>query len=88
MPSPSGCLTGSATGILLAACLAQRKMPPDFCSYGKPCPMRITNLNPDTAIGASAWLVEIDGDRILLDAGIHPKREGRDSLPLYDLVKE
>jgi len=49
--------------------------------------MRITNLNPDTAIGASAWLVEIDGDRILLDAGIHPKREGRDSLPLYDLVK-
>jgi Cft2 family RNA processing exonuclease len=50
--------------------------------------MRITNLNPDTAIGASAWLVEIDGDRILLDAGIHPKREGRESLPLYDRVTD
>jgi Cft2 family RNA processing exonuclease len=50
--------------------------------------MRITNLNPDTAIGASAWLIEIDGDRILLDAGTHPKREGRESLPLYDRVRE
>jgi len=50
--------------------------------------MRVTNLNPDTEIGASAWLVEVDGHRILLDAGTHPKREGRPSLPLYDLVKK
>ena len=49
--------------------------------------MRITNLNPDSAIGASGWFVEIEGHRLLLDAGIHPKREGRESLPLYDLVK-
>src|ERR1044071_1455708 len=49
--------------------------------------MRITNLNPDTAIGASGWFVEIDGHRLLLDAGIHPKREGREALPLYHLVK-
>ena len=46
-------------------------------------PVNITNLNPDTDIGASAWLVEIDGHRILLDAGMHPKREGRDALPRY-----
>ena len=45
--------------------------------------MNITNLNPDTDIGASAWLVEIDDHRILLDAGMHPKREGRDALPLF-----
>jgi Cft2 family RNA processing exonuclease len=45
--------------------------------------MKITNLNPDTDIGASAWLVEIDDHRILLDAGMHPKREGRDGLPLF-----
>ena len=45
--------------------------------------VNITNLNPDTDIGASAWLVEIDGHRILLDAGMHPKREGRDALPRY-----
>jgi Cft2 family RNA processing exonuclease len=40
-------------------------------------------LNPDADIGASAWLVEMDEHRILLDAGMHPKREGRDGLPLY-----
>jgi Cft2 family RNA processing exonuclease len=45
--------------------------------------MIVTNLNPDTDIGASGWLVELDGHRILLDAGMHPKREGRDALPLF-----
>ena len=49
--------------------------------------MRIINLNPDTDIGASAWLVEMEGHRLLMDAGIHPKREGRESLPLYHLIK-
>ena len=48
--------------------------------------MRITNLNPDTEIGASAWLAEMDGNRVLMDAGTHPKREGRESLPLYPVV--
>jgi len=45
--------------------------------------MKITNLNPDTDIGASAWLVEVDDHRILLDAGMHPKREGREALPMF-----
>jgi Cft2 family RNA processing exonuclease len=49
--------------------------------------MRIRNLNPDTAIGASGWFVQVEGHRLLMDAGVHPKREGRGSLPLYDLVK-
>jgi Cft2 family RNA processing exonuclease len=49
--------------------------------------MKITNLNPDTDIGASAWFVEMEGHRLLLDAGIHPKREGNASLPRFDLVK-
>ena len=48
--------------------------------------MRIANLNPDTAIGASAWFVELEGHRMLMDAGTHPKREGRDSLPLYQHI--
>lgn len=48
--------------------------------------MRIVNLNPDTDIGASSWFVDIDGNKILLDAGTHPKREGRNSLPLYSQV--
>ena len=50
--------------------------------------MKITNLNPDTAIGATSWFVDFEGHRLLLDAGIHPKREGRESLPLFDLVKD
>jgi len=48
--------------------------------------MKIINLNPDTDIGASAWLVELDGNRLLMDAGTHPKREGRASLPLYSAI--
>ncbi len=50
--------------------------------------MRIRSLNPDTAIGASAWFVDMEGHRILMDAGIHPKREGRQSLPMFDLIKD
>jgi len=45
--------------------------------------VNITNLNPDTDIGASAWLVEIDDHRILLDTGMHPKREGREAMPRF-----
>jgi Cft2 family RNA processing exonuclease len=48
--------------------------------------VRIINLNPDTAIGASAWFLEIEGHRLLMDAGTHPKLEGYESLPLYKLV--
>ena len=48
--------------------------------------MRIVNLNPDTGIGASSWFVDIEGNKILLDAGTHPKREGRASMPLYSVV--
>ena len=48
--------------------------------------MRVSNLNPVDTIGASAWLVEIGGHSILLDAGTHPGVEGRAALPRYDLA--
>ena len=48
--------------------------------------MKILNLNPDTTIGATAWLVELEGHRLLLDAGTHPRLEGRSALPLCDLI--
>ncbi len=48
--------------------------------------MRITNLNPDTDIGASSWFLEMEGHGLLMDAGTHPKREGRSSLPLYGTI--
>ena len=50
--------------------------------------MRIINLNPDTDIGASAWFVELDGHRLLMDAGVHPKLDGRESLPLYSVIEK
>ncbi len=50
--------------------------------------MKIINLNPADEIGASSWFVEIDGHRLLMDAGTHPKRDGNHSLPLYDRVKK
>ncbi|HEY0455153.1 MAG TPA: MBL fold metallo-hydrolase, partial [Verrucomicrobiae bacterium] len=48
--------------------------------------MRIINLNPDTNIGASAWFVEIEGHKILLDAGVHPKIDGRGGLPMFRYI--
>ncbi len=50
--------------------------------------MRIINLNPDTDIGASAWFLHLEGNGLLMDAGTHPKREGRASLPLYDVIRK
>src|SRR3954466_9600038 len=49
--------------------------------------MRIVNLNPDSDIGASAWFVDLEGNKILMDAGVHPKREGWQGLPKLDLIK-
>lgn len=49
--------------------------------------MRIINLNPDKDIGASSWFVDFEGSKLLMDAGVHPKREGWASLPLYDQIK-
>lgn len=49
--------------------------------------MRVANLNPDTDIGASSWFVDIEGQCLLLDAGMHPKREGRAGLPLFGAVQ-
>ena len=49
--------------------------------------MRIINLNPDTDIGASAWFVDLEGHRLLMDAGMHPKRDGREGLPLFKAIQ-
>lgn len=49
--------------------------------------MRIANLNPGTDIGASGWFADIDGHGILMDAGLHPKRDGNSALPLLDLLQ-
>jgi Cft2 family RNA processing exonuclease len=48
--------------------------------------MRLTNLNTDLGIGANCWLAEMEGHRLLLDAGLHPKQQGRRSLPRFSLA--
>jgi Cft2 family RNA processing exonuclease len=50
--------------------------------------MKITNLNPDVGVGASAWMVDFEEHLLLMDAGVHPKRDGWQSLPLFDSVKQ
>jgi len=37
-------------------------------------------------IGANSYLLNLAGTRILLDAGLHPKKYGQESLPDYDRI--
>jgi Cft2 family RNA processing exonuclease len=46
--------------------------------------MKLTDLNPHGGIGANCLLVELGPFRFLIDAGIHPKKVGRDTLPDFD----
>lgn len=43
--------------------------------------MRFTNLTRATEIGANSYLLELGGRQLVLDSGMHPKREGEDALP-------
>lgn len=45
-------------------------------------------LGASGEIGDSAHLLNIDGTFVLLDAGVHPKYDGYQSLPAFDLVRE
>jgi Cft2 family RNA processing exonuclease len=48
--------------------------------------MRFINLTRQTEIGANSYFLELDGKKVVLDAGLHPKQEGDAALPLYKLV--
>jgi len=50
--------------------------------------MIFTNLSRRNEIGANSYLLEADGRRIVLDSGMHPKEEGFDALPDFDLLDE
>ena len=45
--------------------------------------MTFKSLLRRNEIGANSYLVELDGKRIVLDSGMHPKEEGLDSLPAH-----
>ena len=49
--------------------------------------MVIKNLNPTNEIGASAWHISDQEFSLLLDAGLHPKLDGRESMPLLDEIE-
>jgi Cft2 family RNA processing exonuclease len=49
--------------------------------------MRLTDLNSGREIGANCLLLEFGGLRIVLDCGMHPKHEGKPSLPKLDLIQ-
>lgn len=48
--------------------------------------MLLTNLTRFNEIGANSYLLESNGSRLVLDSGMHPKREGRDALPDLGLL--
>jgi Cft2 family RNA processing exonuclease len=50
--------------------------------------MRFINLTRQTEIGANSYFLELDGKKVVLDAGLHPKQEGDAALPLYKLVTD
>src|SRR4051812_17337690 len=51
-------------------------------------PIVFTNLTRNIEIGANSYAVEIGGRRVVLDAGMHPRAEGGDATPQFELVPD
>lgn len=49
--------------------------------------MYFESLTRRAGIGANSYLLDLDGFRIVLDAGMDPKSEGKESLPQYDTLE-
>ncbi|MCQ2364859.1 MAG: MBL fold metallo-hydrolase [Akkermansia sp.] len=45
-----------------------------------------TNLSRSVEIGSNCYLLDIDGSRIVLDSGMHPKKEGAEAAPDFSLI--
>lgn len=50
--------------------------------------IRYIGLGASDEIGDSAHFLDIEGTSVLLDAGVHPRYEGRESLPDYDRIRD
>ncbi len=48
--------------------------------------IRFTNLSGSTDIGSNSYLLQWGSSRIVFDAGMHPKKEGRAAVPDYQLI--
>ncbi|HCI92026.1 MAG TPA: MBL fold metallo-hydrolase, partial [Verrucomicrobiales bacterium] len=49
--------------------------------------MTFQSLLRKNEIGANSYLVELEGHRVVLDSGMHPKEEGLDSLPAHNQLQ-
>jgi Cft2 family RNA processing exonuclease len=49
--------------------------------------VKLTDLNRHGGIGANSLLLEIGGFRLLVDAGIHPKRDGLEATPSLEHLR-
>jgi len=50
--------------------------------------MRFINLTRRNEIGANSYFLEIDGRKIILDAGLHPQKYGDEALPNYRRIAD
>lgn len=50
-------------------------------------PAYFTSLGSVGEVGASAHLIEMNGLSVLLDCGLHPKKEGRGALPDFSVLR-
>ncbi len=49
--------------------------------------MYFQSLTRQRGIGANSYLLDFDGTRLILDAGMHPKEEGLESIPNYGQIE-
>lgn len=47
-----------------------------------------TNISGSEEIGSNCYLLDMDGTRIVLDSGMHPKREGNSAMPDFELINK
>lgn len=50
--------------------------------------IRFTNLTRGTEIGANSYLIEIGGRRLIIDSGMHPKKDGVLALPDFAALQK
>jgi Cft2 family RNA processing exonuclease len=50
--------------------------------------MRFINLTRQTEIGANSYLLEVAGRKIVLDAGLHPRKLAEEALPNYRQIPD
>ena len=48
--------------------------------------IHFTNLSRSLEIGSNCYLLDMEGSRVILDSGMHPKKEGSEACPEHALI--